>query len=250
MKHLCHESRLFLLALQFFTRLPLQGLPYSPAWARDSVRYWPWTGVIVGGVSAGVYALALLYLSQTVAVGLALLAGLLLTGALHEDGLADLADACGVSPDRERMLAVMRDSHIGSFGVLALIVSLGGRFVLLTALPADAVVLVMLLAAVVSRGNALALLLYLPYARAEGKAQVMAQRLSVAAFIWALLPVFGLLALRPVLVWAVLPLLLLNAAAGFWLRQRLGGQTGDALGAVQQWSELLFLLVSLVLIGY
>lgn len=249
MKRLRHEFILLLLALQFFTRLPLQGLPYSPAWARDSVRYWPWTGVIVGGVSAGVYALALSCLPQTVAVGLALLAGLLLTGALHEDGLADLADACGVSPNRERMLAVMRDSHIGSFGVLALIISLGGRFVLLAALPADAVFFVMLLAAVVSRGNALALLLYLPYARAEGKAQAMAQGLSVRAFVWALLPVLGLLAVWPVLVWALLPLLLLNAAVGFWLRQRLGGQTGDALGALQQLSELLFLLVAVVLLA-
>ena len=112
-----------LAALIFFTRLPFWRLGEVPAeYYKNVVRYWPYVGWLTGGIMAAVYLGATCVLPKSCAVVLALTARLLVTGALHEDGFADFADGFGGGTNRSRILEIMKDSHIGTYGVIALIV--------------------------------------------------------------------------------------------------------------------------------
>ena len=144
MKRLTKSLRYFLLALQFFTRIPVTGrlgewANYSPDALRKSAAYFPAIGWIVGVITALTYWLLASNLpdlpaTPLVAAFLSTFVGLMLTGAFHEDGLADLTDGLGGSMQREQALEIMKDSRIGSFGSLALIIALGSKISLLTLL--------------------------------------------------------------------------------------------------------------------
>ncbi len=144
MKRLTKSLRYFLLALQFFTRIPVTGrlgewADYSPDALRKSAAYFPAIGWIVGVITALTYWLMASNLpdlpaTPLVAAFLSTFVGLMLTGAFHEDGLADLTDGLGGSMKREQALEIMKDSRIGSFGSLALIIALGSKISLLTLL--------------------------------------------------------------------------------------------------------------------
>jgi len=227
-------------AVGFFTRLPVYRL--LPGEAEVSLRRAVWAfplgGLVAALGPAAIFAAAsLLGLPPLPAAAWSLAGGLLLTGALHEDGLADLADAAGAR-DLARRLAVMRDSRIGSFGALALIVS---SLVRVSALAACAtpgrVALALLLAGTLSRGGILVLLLALPPARSDGLAASLlplprapaAWGLSLALLpALPLAPLLGPLATVRALAAALLALLLCALAC----RRLIGGHTGDALGAV------------------
>jgi adenosylcobinamide-GDP ribazoletransferase len=128
--------RQYLLALQFFSRVPVTGrlaawVGFSPAMLRASAAHFPGVGWLVGGVCAGLaivlpLALPQLPMSALVAAVLVTMASVVLTGAFHEDGLADVVDGLGGSPDRARALDIMKDSRIGAFGALALLLVVGG----------------------------------------------------------------------------------------------------------------------------
>jgi adenosylcobinamide-GDP ribazoletransferase len=233
-------------ATSFLTRLPVP-VP-GPAQAGDlaaAAHAFPLVGAAVGALAglAGLLA-AGLGLPPALAAGVALAAQVLLTGALHEDGLADVADGLGAGRDRVRTLAVMRDSRIGSFGVLALTGSLGLRWAALAAL-ADpyAAGAGLLAAAAASRAGAAALLL-LPPARADGQG-AFAGRPAVA-LVWIAIGWAALLALLALPAGAALAGLTTAAIAAALVAalawQRLAGQTGDVLGAAQQAGETAFLL--------
>src|SRR5262249_15636623 len=132
------EFRLVIFAAQFLTRLPL---PASAAFDASSptrsLRYFPLIGVMIGLLAAGIFALTSSILPLSVAVGLSLVATLLFTGALHEDGLADSCDGFGGGRTREEVLRIMHDSRIGAFGAIGLVMALGVRWASLAALPAD-----------------------------------------------------------------------------------------------------------------
>jgi adenosylcobinamide-GDP ribazoletransferase len=224
-------------ALGFLTRLPV-GAPGSlaaAAWA------FPVVGLLVGLVAAMAYQAALwLSLPPLAAAILAVTAGLLVTGALHEDGLADLADGFGGGRDRAAKLAIMRDSRIGSFGVLALLLSVLLRVAALAALPSPGWTAAALIAGhALSRAPLPAVMLLLPPARADGLAvaagrpapggTAAAALIGLAAGLLAL-GLSGGLAGAAVAAVAALGL---SALA----RRQIGGQTGDVLGAVQQVAE-------------
>ncbi|MDP3172161.1 MAG: adenosylcobinamide-GDP ribazoletransferase, partial [Polaromonas sp.] len=136
--------RHFLLAVQFFTRIPVTGalaawVGYSPAMLRASAAHFPGTGWLVGGVAAGVYALLIALLppglfTPLVAAALSTVATVLLTGAFHEDGLADVSDGLGGSSEAPRALEIMKDSRVGAFGALALVLVLGCKLALIALL--------------------------------------------------------------------------------------------------------------------
>lgn len=233
------------LALVWLTRLPLGrflGRNLSPLAA--AVWAFPLVGLVVGALSSAVLALTLsLGLPVAVAVVLTLLAQIRLTGALHEDGLADYADGCGAR-DRARALEVMRDSRIGSYGVLALIGTVALRGTALVALAQASVpgaCLALIAAAVLSRTGMAAALAWMPPARndglGKGAGRVEPARLAMALGI----------GLVTALACGALPAALVAAAAQLWLglgaRRRLGGQTGDVLGAIQQAGEVAVLVV-------
>ena len=242
-----HELRLFFTALQFFTRLPVPAwVGFRPAWLRHCTRYFPLVGWVVGGVTALVFGLAHALWPQPVAVGVSMAVGLMLTGALHEDGFADICDGLGGAVPKDRALAIMRDSRLGSYGVIGLGLMLALKFSALNALPPAWTAAALLLAHPASRLGATLLIWRMRYARDEGKARPFGRRMRAGelrtAAVCGLLPalVLAVLGVLPLSVIGVaLALGLLGVAWMAWvLQRRLGGYTGDGLGAAQQLAEL------------
>lgn len=237
-------------ALVWLTRLPLGRLlpRTTPPLARAAWAF-PLAGVAVA-LPAGVliWAGAALSLPPLVCALLALGAMAMLTGALHEDGLADFADGCG-GADRARALDIMRDSRVGSYGVIALLLSFGLRAAALAALAPAQALAALAAAAALSRAGMAAGLALLPPARPEGLGR-LAGRASggqalVAAGIGAALLIWpATLGAHAAAAW--LSALLCCGAAQFFIARRarraLGGQTGDVLGAMQQVGEIAVLL--------
>ncbi len=231
-----------LVAVQALTRVPVVA-PFGPDLLRQATRYFPLVGLGVGAVAAVVFWLANLGLPGVVAALLSVAATLLLTGALHEDGLADCCDGMFGGRTREAALRIMRDSRVGAFGVLGLGVVLGVKVACVAALPHAAGVLVA--AHACSRFWAVLPAAMLPYARADGMAAGVARPGMVELVMAA---GFGLLPLLMLGARAGAALVLSGLAAlavGAWARRRLGGYTGDVLGAVQQVTEAAVLLAAL-----
>ena len=231
-------------AVTFLTRVPIGGFPYDAAAWRWASAHFPLVGAAIGAVLAVVFAAAL-PLSPMVAAALALAAGLLLTGGFHEDGLADTADALGGGYDRARILEILKDSRIGAFGGLAIGASMLLRAALLTALAARAPV-ALVVAHAVSRASPVWLMVALPYATddARSRSRVVTRAGVIQAAVaqgWALAIVAAAVALTP-LTWAggavaFATSTVLAAIAGWRFHARVGGVTGDFLGATQQLAE-------------
>ncbi len=247
-----------LVCLRFYTRLPIPALPFEPPIGREPfsvvLRLAPLAGLVVGLVSAAVLCgAAALKLPSLVVVGLSLLATVLVTGGLHEDGLADCADGFGGGSTPARKLEIMRDSRLGSYGALAIGFSLllraGALSGLLDRVGVQGACAAAIGAAAASRGFGLLPLAALGPARRDGVSHA-AGRMPRWAFLtscaWASviatsMPVMAGMGLRA----AVLAILLSAAsAAGTTLlaQRQIGGQTGDVAGAAQQVGEIAFLL--------
>lgn len=232
--------REFQVALMLLTRLPAGRLADPVPTMGASGWAWPLAGLPVGGL-AGLAFLGgfWLGLGPVMAAFLAVAAGILATGAMHEDGLADMADGCGGGQDRARKLEIMRDSRIGSYGVLALILVVGMRAAALAALATPELVIPALIGlAVASRACLSVLIWLLPPARGDGLGRGASELGRGRALVAALI---GLLCLSAFPV--ALPAVVVAAACVAWIAYRqLGGQTGDILGAAQQLAELAGLL--------
>lgn len=250
--------RHFLLALQFFTRVPITGrlaqwVGFSPAMLRASAVYFPLVGALVGAVGAGVLLAALAWLpaqpaAAWVAAALVLAVTAWLTGAFHEDGWADTCDALGGAAPPERALAIMKDSRIGSYGALALVLMVvlqtGLLALLVQAAGGQAAAAVLGVAHVLSRYAPLWVMRTLPYVgEADGrKAKPLADAIDRRALAWASVQTAGVVLL--VVVWVPLDGTVWVATVGAaawtgwrmraWLARRLQGFTGDTLGATQQ----------------
>lgn len=262
--------RQFLLAVQFFTRIPVTGrlagwVGYSPAMLRASAGHLPGVGWLVGAVAALAYAalhsaLGPQAFAPLVAAVGCTMATALVTGGFHEDGLADVADGLGGTLQRERALEIMKDSRIGAFGALALVLVLAGKLGLVALIGAQGLpkVLPVLLAAhVLSRWWPLLLVRMLSHVgdTATSKSKPLADKIStrslVTASLWCVLP---LAAMGHGLGWetllaAALCSALAAAWMGRWFARRLQGFTGDCLGATQQVCELAFYLGVAVAFG-
>lgn len=241
------ELATFFAALGYFTRLPVPAwVGYSPDGLARAARYLPLIGLLVGGVGALVFWLASQVWAQPVAVVLSMAATIALTGAFHEDGLADTADGLGGGWDKAKILAIMKDSRVGSYGVIAIVLALLGKFALLDSLSATEVAVALIAGHAVSRFCAVSLMATMDYARDDesSKARPVAARLGIGALLFAL--VFAVLPLFFLAPEQVLPAVALAVLATLWLaakcRRWLGGYTGDCLGAVQQLAEIAFYL--------
>jgi adenosylcobinamide-GDP ribazoletransferase len=222
------------------TRLPAGQIGGEPPSVSDSAWSWPLVGLAVGAISALVWALALtLGLPPLLSAALAILAGMLATGGLHEDGLADLADGLGGGRDRAGALDIMRDSRIGSYGALALGFSLLVRIGALATLSGGTGVLALLGLGAASRAGLPLALRLMPPARADGlgeAARGVRETAARSALIIGALALFPLGLGAAILTGGLMALAAL-ALAAYSLR-RIGGQTGDVLGALQQVAEL------------
>jgi adenosylcobinamide-GDP ribazoletransferase len=269
--------RHYLLAVQFFTRIPVTGrladwVGFSPAMLRASAAHFPGVGWLVGALVAGFTALLLAALpdggfSPLVAAVWGTAFGVLITGAFHEDGLADVADGLGGSPDRERALIIMKDSRVGAFGAIAMMLVLLAKVSLLALLGSLSSLLLcsaLFLAHVVSRTWPLLLIHLMPHVGdvAGSKSKPLADQINgsslFGAFIWCFmalaLAAYAQAAINLIvieedsmaLLWALAMALAASGVAFLvmwrWFWKRLQGFTGDCLGGTQQLCELAFYL--------
>ncbi len=242
---LAREWRLLLLACRMLTRIPVaRGAGRGSGPEAASVRYYPLVGVAVGLVGAAVFAAAYAPLGAPVAAVLAVATTVIVTGALHEDGIADTADGIGGGRTAERALEIMRDSRIGSYGVLALILAVAARVLVLAALPLWIGAAMLVAAHGLSRWSVVLVIASARYVRDSGIASRVAGPVSPASHTLAGATAIACLALLAVVA---TPAATLAVAAGLALghvaaraafQRKLGGYTGDCLGATQQASEI------------
>jgi adenosylcobinamide-GDP ribazoletransferase len=269
--------RHYLLSLQFFTRIPVTGrladwVGFSPAMLRTSAGHFPGVGVLVGLLVAVFTAGLLMALppvgsAPLVAAALGTVLGVLITGAFHEDGLADVADGLGGSADRDRALIIMKDSRVGAFGAIAIVLVLLCKVALLALLgdvSGPLMVVALFSAHVASRTWPLLTIRLLPHVgdAAGSKSKPLADQISGAAlrtgFIWYFLAIAFVVYAQAATDFIAINLTdegllqaLINAMAASlvawglmtrWFWRRLKGFTGDCLGATQQVCELAFYL--------
>jgi len=238
-------------AVSFLTRLPVGRADFDAADIGRSTVYFPLVGALLGAGAAGTLTLAGLVWGPVVAAGVAVAFVVLATGALHQDALADTVDGLGGARDRERALAIMRDSRIGAYGTLALLIAVGLRWGALAEWASRPDVWAWLVSAgALSRWASLLVGWRLPYARPQGAGLGRAVSDEVGpvevagATVLTLVIVavaLGRSALGPVLL-----ALVLAAGMARWMMRRIGGATGDTLGAVTEVVEVGVLLLGLV----
>jgi len=244
------EFEIFFTGLMFFTRIPCPGwVQYSPELLEKSHRYLPFIGMIVGTASALAFYLSRLVFPCTVSVVFSMLAGILITGGFHEDGLSDVCDGFGGGWTKDKILEIMKDSRTGAYGAMGLILALLAKYSLsleLCTISPGYFVTALLVAHTLSRVSASAVILFFDYARADATSKVkpLAKKLRLKDFLIGLITGIALLAVVSYfysfyLALMVLPLCLLVAWLGRYFNKRIGGFTGDCLGTVQQVTELL-----------
>jgi len=243
------------LCLGLLTRLPVSvDVSVPPSLMARSSRWFPAVGVLVGLLSACALFLCLLAgLPNTVAALIAIGLSIMLTGALHEDGLADVADGFGGGADREAKLDIMRDSRIGAYGVLALVLTVGLKAALLVALlnmGFGAAAVAIIVAASTSRLTPVLLMNRLPMARSDGMAVNAGRPDTASVRIACGLALTSLLVLTgwQAMLITTIASLAACSAIGALARRQIGGQTGDVLGAGQQITEIC-VLIGLVAVG-
>ena len=239
-----------LAAFIFFTRLPFWRLKEVPSECfKHVVPYWPWVGWLTGGLMAMVLGLGSQVMPVSLAWILAIVTRLLVTGALHEDGLADFFDGFGGGTTRERTLTIMKDSHIGTYGVIGLIV----YFLLmleLRHLPVPVLCTLVVCGDCWGKLCASQLINFLPYARKEedSKAKVIYNRMSGKELFFCIAGGALPLLLLPLSLWLALiaPCLVLAFLIRM-MKRRLQGYTGDCCGATFLMCEMAFYLSALIL---
>ncbi len=251
-----YQWELFLLALSFFSRIPVpKALPYSAERMNQSGRYFALVGILLGAICSCFYWLINCLVSTDISIFLTMVLSLMLTGAFHEDGLADMADGIGGGMTVERRLTIMKDSRIGTYGSSALFMALLGKFLLLSSIANFvSLIVVWLVGYTLSRAVASSFIFNTPYVSdsdtSKSKPLAHQQKYSELAVVIAT----GLLPC--VLLDGFLTLVLISVAVMFrwlfkrWLIKRLGGFTGDCLGAAQQLMELLIYLVMAIFVQH
>ena len=241
-----YQFELFFTALGFFTRIPVPGwVPYSPERLNHSARYFPWVGILVGAAGAAVFWFARQWLPASLSVILSMAATIRLTGAFHEDGWADTCDGLGGGWDKAQALAIMKDSRIGSYGAIGLVLMLLAKAAALVEIAAHGIpmaIVAMIAAHALSRLASTSLIHTLRYVREDetSKSKPLAKQLTPLelwiAGVGGLLP---LLLLGPAeALGAVVAVIIATAWAARLFVRRIGGYTGDCLGAAQQLAEL------------
>jgi adenosylcobinamide-GDP ribazoletransferase len=250
------EIRIFFTALMFYTRIPCpSNIDHSADYINKATRYFPLIGWIVGSISFAVFWLSSFLFDSSIAIIFALIAGILTTGAFHEDGLADVFDGFGGGWTKEKILEIMKDSRIGAYGVIALIFLFGLKFYafegFLHKKPIENWLIVYLIFVTyhaLARLTAINIVFTEQYSRADedSKAKPIAKAHSykeiMGAYFFGLLP----LAVLCVFYWqfsvVLLPLIALYFYSKRYFNKWIDGYTGDCLGAVEQVAECVCLL--------
>jgi adenosylcobinamide-GDP ribazoletransferase len=265
------EIRIFFTALMFLTRLPVPKFTdHSQEYLERAVKYFPLVGWIIGAISGFVFIVFNKYIGEDIAIVASIVAGILATGAFHEDGFADVCDAFGGGWTKEKILLIMKDSRLGTFGVIGLIGILSSKFLLLRELPKftpdldqpstniflnyQYFLLTIVAAHSVSRLMPVWVLRFYDYVTDpdSSKSKPVATNkpgflLLIVATIFAMAP-FVLLSWHFLL--ALIPVILVTYSLADYFKKWIGGYTGDCLGAIQQVCEICFYLGVIIVWRY
>ena len=248
------EIHYFLTAILFFTRIPCpKWVNHSSEMLNKSNRYFSLVGVLVGSIAALIYFLATFIFTVEIAIILSMIASVWTTGAFHEDGFADSCDGFGGGWTKEKILIIMKDSRLGTFGVIGLFSILILKFSAIQALSLSAINIPLLIISghAISRFIATILLYTHPYVRDIDSSKIkptttqMSPKSLVISFAFGILPLFFFKNYWVFL--SLLPLLITYWYLGRFFKKWIGGQTGDCAGALQQVAEVVFYLFILVL---
>ncbi|TXD52490.1 MULTISPECIES: adenosylcobinamide-GDP ribazoletransferase [unclassified Polaribacter] len=248
------EIHYFLTALLFFTRIPCpKWINHSAEILNKSNRYFSLIGILVGAISALVYYLSAFIFTLEISIILSMIASVLTTGAFHEDGLADSCDGFGGGWTKEKILFIMKDSRLGTFGVIGLFSILILKFSALQTLAISDINFPLLLISghAISRFIATILLYTQPYVRDLESSKIkptttqMSTKSLIISFIFGVLPLFFFQNYWVFL--SLIPLLFTYWYLARFFKKWIGGQTGDCAGALQQVAEVIFYLSLLIL---
>ena len=245
------ELNIFLNALMFYSRIPVPfKLEFSNEVLNKATRYFTLVGIIIGGIGALVFWLAAFLLPAQLAIGLSMAATIFITGAFHEDGFADFCDGFGGGYSKEKILDIMKDSRIGTYGSIGLILMLLTKFLCLLNIRVIVLPLVLVAGHAFSRMLPVCMIYASQYVRDDlnSKVKPIGHRDTTRALAVAL--AFGILFLFFLPLKAVLLIGGMSAVLFFvfrnYVERKIGGYTGDVLGALQQLAELIFYLGFLI----
>ncbi len=250
-----YQLRLFLTALMFYTRIPVpKWVGYSDEQLNKSSIYFPLIGWIVGGIGALVFLGSEFLFSPYVAIILSMIATILLTGAFHEDGFADVCDGFGGGWEKMKILEIMKDSRIGAYGMIGMALLLLLKYTALLTLfefmaahSFNSFWVIFLIGHSLSRFTALTFIYTHDYVREDLLSKVKPIGKKIAAIEIIIASIFGFLPIFLFSPWAVgalviVPLFVLKIYLSYYFKKWIGGYTGDCLGATQQISEILIYL--------
>jgi adenosylcobinamide-GDP ribazoletransferase len=250
-----NELKIFLTALSFYTRVPIGNIRgWSEVMLNKSTRYFPFIGVLVGGVGALFFFVLNLYLPVSIAVLLSMLITIVFTGAFHEDGFADFCDGFGGGYTPARILEIMKDSRIGTYGSIGLFGMLAVKFLALTHIESIRIPLVLIAGHAVSRIFPVLLIYTSEYARldATSKTKPVGKADSTFSLLFAVITGSAILfffAWQEILI-GISILIIVAFFFRNYITRKLGGYTGDVLGALQQLCEVFFYLAILAYQNY
>ncbi|NAS30307.1 adenosylcobinamide-GDP ribazoletransferase [Flavobacteriaceae bacterium R38] len=241
------EIHIFFTALMFFTRIPCpKWVGHSPDYLSKSAKYFSLVGIIVGSIGALVFYVSSFIFSTSIALLLSMTATIYATGAFHEDGFADVCDGLGGGWTKEKILLIMKDSRLGTYGVIGLILILLLKFTALGEINPVYIPAAIIAGHSLSRFIATTLIFTHPYVRDtdDSKAKPAAKDITLTMVIIS--GFFGVIPLllfkTPIVFLTLTPMYLSKMFLGVKFKKWLGGQTGDCAGAVQQLSEVIFYL--------
>lgn len=255
------EIAYFFTSLMFFTRIPCpKWIGHSEEKLEKATKYFPLIGIIVGSISALAYYLSQLVLPSSISIILSMLTSILTTGAFHEDGLADVCDGFGGGWTKEKILEIMKDSRIGTYGVVGLVLVLLSKYILsfeLLQISIGYFIGTLISSHALSRLNATNVILLFQYARedATSKSKPLAKKLDIENYIVAVgIGIVPLIAMAVIWNYCIMlifiPLVIIAILLGRYFTKWIGGYTGDCLGTVQQMSEIIIYIFMLVIWKY
>ncbi|MBW4361257.1 adenosylcobinamide-GDP ribazoletransferase [Flavobacterium taihuense] len=253
------QLHIFFTALMFYTRIPCpKNIDHNPDYLNKASRYFPLIGWIVGGICFGVYYLTSIVFSVEIALILSMIAGILTTGAFHEDGFADVCDGFGGGWTKEKILLIMKDSAIGAYGAIGLVLLFLLKFSALFNLVSKSEIinmqsiicnlLLFVSANSISRLSAISIVFTHHYSRADAssKSKPIAQNFTwkevVGSLFFGLLPLAILSFFQWQLLLALVPVFIARFFLARYFQKWIDGYTGDCLGATQQVCEVIFYL--------
>lgn len=250
---------IFFTALMFYTRIPCpKNITHDPTYLNKATRYFPLIGYIVGGIGALVFVLAYkLFHSDELAILFSLVANILTTGAFHEDGFADVCDGFGGGWTKEKILKIMKDSAIGAYGAIGLVLLFAIKFYVIkevvdtdwndTLILTECLITFVLVHAL-SRFTAISIIFTTEYVREDelSKSKPIAKQNTwkeiLGAFVFGLAPLVFIMFSNWKFILIIIPLIVLRFFAIRYFKKWIGGYTGDCLGAVQQLAEVVIYL--------